>query len=714
MNVQHVVPSVVPPITSGLLLLAVALGQFDREALLFPFGIVLFLPPIGRIVWSFTVRRPVVSGVLDQRLFGADILLMAVALLQPTSGAGSPLVLLLYGAACYLGLLQGPYRFLPAAGIAAGALLLSSIFGSIDGGILGTIAPLIGLAGFAFLPSIFFGQVQEEAQQAQLALESIERTARGIEHDADRQQQQVRHASHAKEDVQADLRALTRRLQETLNSTCQVLVEATGADRCLIFRPTREGDSLGLVATNLQPGAVVKTVHGGEGVFGAARKAGGSLLMPSIEHPYSGLVYTSEPTAVHNVMVAPLVRDGEPWGVLVMDATRAEMVTPRDRRLVEGIVPLLLSLLQQLVELRAYRQDSGEDKQAHETSQALASQGGLDGLAEVLVERSQQMLEAHATALVMLQDDASLKVLQAVGFDQDPVGTRFPFDKTVSLVAQAIRYETPLIQTGLGGHRKPPTLFGTEFGPAGRFTDVMIVPLMTPGSDVEPRRCLGALCLCRSRNQPFQDKDKDRVLMLANQAASHLLNIRLLEDSKQQAATDGLTGLPNRRAFAEKLDEMLQRAARFTTPVSLLILDLDHFKKVNDTYGHPVGDQVLRRLSALLRESIREAVDMAARYGGEEFAILLENTSHDGALKLAERLRKAFSEETFIHMEGSHAQQFKCTMSLGVASYPEAGDALVLVEKADQALYEAKQDGRNKVMSYKGEGPGKGSPLAPI
>jgi len=127
-----------------------------------------------------------------------------------------------------------------------------------------------------------------------------------------------------------------------------------------------------------------------------------------------------------------------------------------------------------------------------------------------------------------------------------------------------------------------------------------------------------------------------------------------------------------------------------------------------------VGDQVLRRLSALLRESIREAVDMAARYGGEEFAILLENTSHDGALQLAERLRKGFSEETFIHMEGSHAQQFKCTMSLGVASYPEAGDALVLVEKADQALYEAKQGGRNKVMSYKGEGPGKGSPLAPI
>ncbi len=708
LNVQHVVPRIVPPITTGLLLLSVALGQFDPDAVAFPFLIVFFLPPIGRVVWSFTARRPVVSGMIDQKLFGTDILLITVALLQPTSGAGSPLVLLLYGTACYLGLLMGPRRVLPAIGISAAALLLSSIFGAVDGGVLGTLAPLIGMAGFALLPSVFFGQLQEEADEAKQALATIERTARDIEQDTERQQRRVRSASHAKEDVEADLRALTRRLQETLVSTCQVLVEATGADRCLIYRPTREGDKLGLVASNQQPGAVEKVVGGAEGVFGAVRKAGDSLMMGKIQHPYSGLVYTSEPDAVHSVMVAPLKRDGDPWGVIVMDAGRPEMLTERDRRLVVGIVPLLLSLLQQLVELQAYRQDSGEDKQAQETSEVLARQASLDALARVLVERTHQMLDAHATALILLQADASLRVMHAVGFDKDPVGTRFPFDKTVSLVAQAIRYQSPLLQSGLGGHRKPPTLFGADFGSTGRFTDVMIVPLMTPGSEIEERRCLGALCLCRGRNQSFRDKDQDRVLMLANQAASHLLNLRLLEDSRAQAATDGLTGLPNRRSFAEKLDEMLQRASRFTTPVSLLILDVDHFKKVNDTYGHPVGDQVLRRLAALLRESIREAVDMAARYGGEEFAILLENTTLDGAIQLAERLRKAFEEETFIHMEGSHAQQFRCTMSLGVASYPEAGDALVLVEKADQALYEAKQTGRNKVMSFRGEARGGG------
>ena len=215
---------------------------------------------------------------------------------------------------------------------------------------------------------------------------------------------------------------------------------------------------------------------------------------------------------------------------------------------------------------------------------------------------------------------------------------------------------------------------------------------------------MGAICLCRDDGRAFSEEETSRAEMLSNQAASHIMNLRLLDETRTQAATDGLTGLPNRRTFVEKLDEMLHRAVRFGTPVSLLILDVDHFKSVNDSYGHPVGDQVLRRLAVLLGHSVREAVDLAARYGGEEFAVLLENTAHDGALKLAERLRTALEEETFLHMEGSQATQFHVTMSIGVASYPEAGDAMVLVGKADQALYDAKESGRNRVVSAHNSG----------
>ena len=228
------------------------------------------------------------------------------------------------------------------------------------------------------------------------------------------------------------------------------------------------------------------------------------------------------------------------------------------------------------------------------------------------------------------------------------------------------------------------------------------MPLCKPGASGDSRICIGAICLCREDGLPFQEDEQGRTEMLTNQAAAHIMNLRLLDESRTRAATDGLTGLPNRRAFVEKMDEMLHRAARFGTPVSLLIMDTDHFKNVNDTYGHPVGDQVLKRLAGLLHGSVRDKIDMAARYGGEEFAVLLENTAHDGALNLGERLRSALEDETFIHMEGSNANQFHVTMSIGVASYPEAGDAMILVGKADEALYEAKQTGRNKVVSAHG------------
>jgi two-component system, cell cycle response regulator len=176
----------------------------------------------------------------------------------------------------------------------------------------------------------------------------------------------------------------------------------------------------------------------------------------------------------------------------------------------------------------------------------------------------------------------------------------------------------------------------------------------------------------------------------AGHAALAMRNAYLLERMQQMAVTDGLTELANRRSFDRSLDRELTRAARTDGRLSVVLLDLDHFKTLNDTYGHVVGDNVLRQVAQALRECGRE-YDTIARYGGEEFAAVLPGCSSALALQVAERLRTA--------VEGAPTD-VPITASCGVATYPYDGiDANGLLSAADQALYAGKRAGRNTVRS---------------
>ena len=167
---------------------------------------------------------------------------------------------------------------------------------------------------------------------------------------------------------------------------------------------------------------------------------------------------------------------------------------------------------------------------------------------------------------------------------------------------------------------------------------------------------------------------------------------------EKEAITDGLTGLYNHRHFYNRLEFEINRAARANSPVSVLILDVDNFKKYNDRYGHPKGDEVLRKCSAALRESVR-GVDIAARYGGEEFAVILAETDKKGAIVVAENIRRAIEGLRFSDEEGDATHNV--TVSIGVSSYPaDTKEVNDLVKKADDALYTAKREGKNRVCAH--------------
>jgi diguanylate cyclase (GGDEF)-like protein len=212
--------------------------------------------------------------------------------------------------------------------------------------------------------------------------------------------------------------------------------------------------------------------------------------------------------------------------------------------------------------------------------------------------------------------------------------------------------------------------------------DVLCEPLLVGG------QVIGSVIVARQR--VITDAERDAVANSVLLAGPILANQRNLAVAERRAASDVLTGLPNRRAADETIKRMVAHAGRTITPLSAILLDLDHFKQLNDMHGHERGDQALAVIGQVLAFELR-ASDFAARYGGEEFLVLLPDTDRPGAIEVAEKLRHAV-ERTELDKTGS------LTASFGIASLPaDAADSEQLLRKADRALYSAKARGRNRV-----------------
>jgi diguanylate cyclase (GGDEF)-like protein len=191
----------------------------------------------------------------------------------------------------------------------------------------------------------------------------------------------------------------------------------------------------------------------------------------------------------------------------------------------------------------------------------------------------------------------------------------------------------------------------------------------------------------------LDENDLPAALLFAGQVAVALENARLYRRIQDLAVRDELTGVYNRRGLFEIGRREAERAARFGHPLSALLIDIDHFKNVNDTYGHTIGDQVLRAFAACCRQNVRE-VDVVGRMGGEEFIILLPETDLTNTHKAAERLRSRILENGFV----TDAGEVHVTASFGVAEYKDSiQDMDELYRQADEALYKAKNSGRNQV-----------------
>jgi len=320
-------------------------------------------------------------------------------------------------------------------------------------------------------------------------------------------------------------------------------------------------------------------------------------------------------------------------------------------------------------------------KSLHEASRMLSTSLKVEEIADTLVELVFGMVQPSAVGF-FIPDKGELRIIAKKGFEPEDEsfytkGTYFDL---------IVKNKHPLHFSNIEGKQGV-----YPFGTANTKT-FLGIPILSPENDV-----LGIVALTSAEPSAISAFYGHFLNMVADQAALFITNARLHKEVERLAVTDGLTGLYNHRHFQERLSEEFQRIERIPQSLSMILIDLDHFKKINDIYGHPAGDVVLKGLASILKKTLR-GIDIIARYGGEEFAAVLLNTESKGAYKIAERLRIKVMHTPFFAGEN----KLLLTLSIGIATYPH--DAVTkeeLISRTDQALYYAKKNGRNQVCIWK-------------
>jgi diguanylate cyclase (GGDEF)-like protein len=365
--------------------------------------------------------------------------------------------------------------------------------------------------------------------------------------------------------------------------------------------------------------------------------------------------------------------------------------------LVIEVVPLVLlipvqwsltRLIQQFISLREKNYELARRVRElaiiSEISQAVNFMGSLDKTLEAILSRAVQVLNASRGSIFLLDTkyEELVETATIYGVDSAEIDPELKkqFKTGSGIAGEVFNSGEPRLIHNVRKEKG----FATKDKDGENIRSLICVPLIIKES------AIGVMNIVNSKDGRFAGEDLQTALTMANQAAVVIEKARLFN----LATIDGLTGLIVHRHFQAKMEEEFRRAKRYQKDLSYLMTDIDHFKKFNDTWGHQIGDMVLREVAKIVRSCVRDT-DVAARYGGEEFAVILPETDLDGAILFAERLREKVEAASF---EGPE-QDLKVTISIGVSSLPshKAENALEMIKLADDALYVAKENGRNRV-----------------
>lgn len=400
------------------------------------------------------------------------------------------------------------------------------------------------------------------------------------------------------------------------------------------------------------------------------------------------LPYYRGEVKVGSLLAAPVRTAEVVAGVLLADRLEIQAFASQEPALLESFAELAGDAIQ-VARASLGREELGQEfKAAYEVSKILAAQENVGPVHKLLLRSAGDLVPFEAGAVVMKDSQHTRYTIAATeGWAKEFKGREVGLvERTWAAWVLRNREEACLLDDLAGQQDSMPILVLDEGG--SRAESLLAVPLRVRN------KTLGALILLGRRGS-FGASTARVLGTLANQAAATLSVIQLKELHKQRSVRDVLTGLYNRREFNRLLEQAIGREDRQKGRFALLLLDIDHFKKLNDTFGHPAGDAALKNTAQVIETRLRKG-DQAARFGGEEFVAILPGADEAGALHLADRIRSAV-QQAELAFEGA---RLAVTISLGVAVWPQDGqDEDTLLAAADRALYAAKQAGRNRVVA---------------
>lgn len=479
-------------------------------------------------------------------------------------------------------------------------------------------------------------------------------------------------------------------IESVVRGAVEVAEVALRSHTCAVFLLSPDDAWLTLRECRSASDAVSRAaIPAGEGALGGAVRRREPVRLHG---DVKAVNYYADGTRPGALLAVPLLdrRGGQVRGVVVADRLEDAPFSEEDERFLATLSSELLRAVDAERLLGDMKRTRDEKERFYRAIERLNRATKPPDVFETTLEVAGVIAQVDFSAVTLVEEvngKRRHRVVRVTATDEgrDQIDGLVFTDNT-GLVASAVRLDSSLPGRDIDLSKT------VVFDPAIRLRGIAAVKVICLRAG---ERILGTLVLGSKRTGAFGADVVRQLEVVGMQAGDALLRARLFDETERLATIDGLTGLLNHRTFQSRLDEHLLAAERYGKKLSLLICDIDHFKSVNDTYGHPAGDVVLRAVARTLAKEAR-ATDVVARYGGEEFAVVMPETDTPGALVIAERIRERVRALVVETEQGT----LRVTMSLGIATFPEDGaKKAALVERADGCLYHAKRHGRNQCVA---------------